>query len=157
MRSFRRISKPSVALAAALMLAVVAGCDPVTGPENQMNAARSRWEKQGLDDYTFRYRRLCFCPSESTRLVIVTVRQDTVAEVVYADTRQPVPANMFREYRTIDGLFGVIQDAVNRGADKINVTYDPARGYPTNAAFDYEKDATDDEITFTVDSVEALP
>jgi hypothetical protein len=152
MRSFRRISKP---LAAALMLAVVAGCDPVKGPLNAMNEARNRWDKQGLDDYTFHYRQLCFCPS--TQPMIVTVRNDAVTEVVYADTRQPVPANLFKEYTTIDGLFGAIQDAVNRGADEINVTYDPARGYPTNAAFDYEKATIDDELTFTIDSVQALP
>ena len=45
----------------------------------------------------------------------------------------------------INGLFEVIQDAIDDEADQITVSYDSELGYPTNIEIDYNVNAIDDE------------
>ena len=85
------------------------------------------------------------------------VRHDTIAEVLFADNRQPVPRESLPVYNTIDGLFTVLQDAIARKADHLEVTYDATLGYPKKAWIDYQENTADEELGFTVDSVQALP
>ena len=53
-------------------------------------------------------------------------------------------------FRTVDGLFDLVQDAYNRNAHEVQVEFDPSRGYPTRIWIDYVLMITDEEIGFTL-------
>ena len=55
-----------------------------------------------------------------------------------------------KEFRTINGLFDLVQDAYNRNAHEVQVEFDPSRGYPTRIWIDYVLMMTDEEMGFTL-------
>lgn len=60
-----------LSLAAALSLSLVPGCGLVqSGAQRDLNTARAKWEKSGIDDYEYHLRILCFCPPNVTFPVI---------------------------------------------------------------------------------------
>ena len=66
------------------------------------------------------------------------------------------PANNgFPLYHTIDGLFDKIQDAIDREAVRLTVSYDPEIGYPTSVSIDYSLTIIDEEFSFTATSYES--
>ena len=47
------------------------------------------------------------------------------------------PENEFSDgLPTVDGVFALIQDAINDEVDALTVSYDPELGYPTNVFID---------------------
>ncbi len=59
------------------------------------------------------------------------------------------------DYVPVEGLFDLVQGAIDRDADVIEVEYHPAFGYPVSAFFDYVQLAMDEELRFEVS--ELLP
>jgi hypothetical protein len=53
-------------------------------------------------------------------------------------------------FRTIDGLFDLVQDAYARDAHEVQVEFDPSRGYPTRIWIDYVLMVADEEMGFTL-------
>ena len=62
----------------------------------------------------------------------------------------------YKRYNTIDKLFGIIQEAINRKAEVVSVAYDQVLGYPTVVSIDQDRSAADDEVTFWIEQFEAL-
>ena len=54
------------------------------------------------------------------------------------------------DYLPVEGLFDLVQGAIDRDADVIEVEYHTAFGYPVSAFFDYVQVASDDELKFEV-------
>lgn len=153
--------KTFVIFAVAGLLGLIAGC-PAKGDGDAQIAAelavnRARWLANGPSSYEFRYRRLCFCPVDAVREVALTVRDDEVRGAVYIDDGSPVPQADLEDYPTVDGLFAIIQSAIDSGADSITVEYDPDLGFPARIALDFAAGASDDEITHTAADVEGVP
>lgn len=142
-----------ILLVAALALAVGA-CEDVLGIEgsevHRLDRARDRWRREAPKDYSYDFELHCFCGADLHRPVTVWVRNGAVYDAVYVDDGRPVPTAYLQYYRTIDGLFEVIGDAINRRADYLDVEYDSHYGYPRFAEIDYERRAEDEEIRFTV-------
>ena len=67
-----------------------------------------------------------------------------VTELASAVARDP------ELFRTIDGLFNLIQDAYDRNAHEVQVEFDPGRGYPTRIWIDYVQMMVDEEMGFTL-------
>lgn len=59
-------------------------------------------------------------------------------------------------FDTVEGLFGVIQHAIDEDADEVDVTYDEATGRPERIDIDWMTNADDDEVGITVDSFTVL-
>ena len=53
------------------------------------------------------------------------------------------------EYDTVPELFDVIQDAIDRDAAEIRVTY-AASGYPDEVWLDYDEQIADEELGFFI-------
>ena len=53
-------------------------------------------------------------------------------------------------FRTIDGLFDLVQDAYDQSAHEVQVDFDPGRGYPTRIWIDYVEMMADEEMGFTL-------
>jgi len=134
---------------ACLAAAVTVGaCDGPTAPERKLQAARLKWEHTRPAAYTYTVALYCFCPQEGSGPVIVSVRDGVVESRTYVNSGAAVAPTYADYFPTIDGLFEVIEDARRQGAYAINVTYDPARGFPVVISIDYERATADDELTY---------
>ena len=106
---------------------------------------RTLWETQRLTDYTFDVSRVCYCQFRGD--VRVTVKDGVitgVTELASEVARDP------ETFRTIDGLFDLVQDAYDRDAHEVQVEFDPSRGYPTRIWIDYVLMIADEEMGFTL-------
>ena len=133
-----------IPLTAALLLAACGG-DSTTAPANHLGEQRALWASQGLTDYTFDVVRICYCQFVAD--VRVTVKDGVitgVTELASEVARDP------ETFRTIDGLFDLVQDAYARDAHEVQVEFDPSRGYPTRIWIDYVLMIADEEMGFTL-------
>ena len=146
------LPRVALAMAAGSLLAVawasVGAAQGASPPSIQaeLTANQQKWAENGADDYRYRMQRSCFCPPEITTPGIVVVRGDAITEVSRVDgfgSLDPAP------YLSVDGLFAVIQDAIDQGADEISVSWDPLLGYPTDIYVDSIIPAVDDEIAYS--------
>lgn len=72
---------------------------------------------------------------------------------------QPVPADLagnFDKAATMERLFVIAAEAL-KTADQVQVKYDAKYGFPTSIQIDPIKQATDDEIAYTVSDFEIVP
>ncbi len=114
---------------------VAAGCG------GEIDGQRKLWESQRPAGYSYRFQWDCFCPAELLEEVEIAVRGTQVVSVIRAADGSPLPAGSLERYRTVDGLFDLLEEAEERGADEIEATYDPRYGYPTRVSIDYEEHA----------------
>ena len=130
-------------LTAVLLLAACG--DGPTAPANRLGEQRALWASQVLTDYTFDVTKVCYwlCMGD----VRVTVKDGVitgVTELASEVARDP------ETFRTIDGLFDLVQDAYDRDAHEVQVEFDLGRGYPTRIWIDYVLMIADEEIGFTL-------
>ena len=57
---------------------------------------------------------------------------------------------------TVGDLFDLLEEAYDRGAVTVNVTFDSEAGYPTELYIDYDQRMADEEIGYTVTDLDAL-
>lgn len=135
-------------LTAALTL-TLGGCVASLAPRDaddrvrDLVAARARWNQHGLSSYVMDVQLLCFCPVEGVATVTVTAGRVTSA-VVKASGR-PVSPQMLSAYRSVEGLFDQLEDAIGRNAHRIDAEYDSALGYPRQFFIDYSVNVADEE------------
>jgi len=95
-------------------------------------------------------------PPEVTSPFIVEVLDGVQVSIAYAETGAEVETEFFNASKTIDKLFGVVEDAIKRQTDEISVTYDSRFGYPTHIRIDYLKEAVDEEIAYKASEFKLL-
>jgi hypothetical protein len=117
------------------------------GPQ-ALATSRATWEMQRPGDYRFTYTRSCFCPPQVRGPFDVIVRSGAVADVAYLGEGEPIDRPL-TEYQTIDDLFALIAEAYARDAARVDATYDPATGQPTELYIDYDEQMADEEVGFT--------
>ena len=57
---------------------------------------------------------------------------------------------------TVDGLFTVIQNAVDRRAQLIRAEYDTVKGFPTEIDYDGAAQIADDEVFYRITDVHPI-
>jgi hypothetical protein len=146
-----RLSIGSFFLAAAC--GVTGPSDRHAGEQARLDQARAQWRAQAIVDYTFVFSRGCFCVTEYREPVTVTVRGRTIESVVSVEAGAPRdPAG----YPTVEGLFDLVQNAIDEDADAIRTEYDPARGYLRSAYLDISERIADEEMSVEVQSLTPL-
>jgi hypothetical protein len=142
--------KPIRLVGIALVLAAAA-CGDGTGPRQRLtdlDVARQQWKAQNLHTYAFTIQRSCFCGP--VHRLYVFVLNDTVAGVLDLETAEPVDRRLGV---TVEGLFGIIQSAIDSHARLIRAQYDAAKGFPTEIDYDGAAEIADDEIFYRVSDV----
>jgi hypothetical protein len=139
--------------AMVFLVALALGCGSPTGPEAERDkdlaalaAARRQWQAQGLTSYDIHYQNLCFCIAEVRARVRLEVRGGLIAGVVQLDNGLRLDATTFPRYRTVEGLFQLIAQALADGADNVEVRYDASRGQPLEVFIDRSERIADEEI-----------
>lgn len=138
--------RPAVALLAILALSGSA-CHVSTSPESDLDTARSRWTRSHPSSYDIVVRRVCFCATEVTNPVLVSVREGVVTSRTYVGSGAQVSAQFASLFPTVEGIFRIVDDALGRNAYTLDVAYDPAYGFPVTIDIDYVNNAVDDELT----------
>jgi len=147
---FRRLS---LAVAASVFLSACS-VNPFALSREAASDHRARWSASGIVDYEYVFGRTCECTRETTRRMRVEVRGGSVAGATYRDTGEP--ATMANGYPTVEDLFDLIDDAIQRRAAGLTVSYDGPLGYPTEITIDYDLEVADDEITINASNLVAM-
>ncbi len=121
----------------------------------ELDRNRALWEASRADDYSFVLTPICFCPQDLLDPVRISVLGGVVASVAYAESGQAPDHDGYGRYVTIDDLFDTIQEAIDRRAAGVAVTYDPDVGYPTDVQLDYDARMADEEYRFTASGYSA--
>ena len=157
LKSFARI------LALVTVVLGSSACTVITGPDGELRReqrdlsyARRTWSSNGIDDYEFVVRRDCYCMMGGVA-VRVTVRNWTIVSREIESSGVAVPPSMAFYYPSIDGIFSIIQDAIDERADDISTRYDARYGFPTDVYIDYDRRAADEEDGYTLLRFRELP
>jgi len=127
-----------------------------TSTSTQLKVNRQLWNQQKLTNYRFTFSRSCFCVTQATQPVQITVRNGQVASITAVNNNEPVDAELFQQYNSIPKLFGIMEDAIARKASSITVKYDPKLGYPTQINIDYDQQMADEELFLTISNLQPL-
>ncbi len=114
----------------------------------RLDAARARWEAAGIDDYTWSFARLCFCP-QLTAEVTVEAGEAVRESIEDYDQFPAEPAEL--QFRTMEELFDVIEREIDE-SDEVMVEYDPETGQVARFDADRITEAVDDELGYQVES-----
>ncbi len=152
-------------LVAAVVLAPLAGCPapaPVMPPATEtpaptggavrspeLDAARQRWADVGYDAYRMTLQRACFCPEDYRGPFDVTVRHGAVDDATFNGATVDAERVL-----TVAALFDLLEDAYDRNAARVDVTFDDELGYPTSLYIDYDEGIADEEVGYTVADVQ---
>lgn len=139
----------------ALSLVLIAcGKDATTpsepdGPDGRVPPTIA-WSDATYETYSYRFHWTCYCLETFLRTVDITVSDRVVQRVVDVKTGSVLDAQMASHFRTIEGLNAFLEDAKERRANTIRVTYEPTLGYPKFAWVDYDVDVADEEMGFEI-------
>jgi hypothetical protein len=120
---------------------------------SELSVQRERWMAQHIDDYQLTLSRSCFCAPEGAGLVVLTVLDGQPVEWLYFLSGDPVDAAWQPVFPTVDGVFDFLEEAIDRGADAIEVTFDPVLGLPTSLHVDYRAGLADEEIGYELEKL----
>lgn len=134
----------------------LAGSERHEDVQRELNQNRRQWEAQGIDEYRYAARRACYCGQEAVGPVVVEVRNDEIVARTYQETDESVSSTYSGLWPTMDGVFDIVQDAIDRDAHQLRVEYHPERGFPTMISIDYMEYAIDEELGFIVEEFELL-
>lgn len=117
---------------------------------------RSKWEATGMSEYQYRVQRSCFCIGDVLRPVDLTVRNNEITDARYADTGERLPPDARTNMLTVNDLFNLIEDAIQREADRIDMKYDEATGYPREMYIDYSQQMADEELSISASNLHPM-
>jgi hypothetical protein len=123
----------------------------------ELEQQRQQWQSSGAGSYRYELLVRCFCGPPLTEPVVIEVHNGVAVSVTHATTGASIDPASFSQFNTIDKLFGIIAESVDQGADDISVMYHPTLGYPIGINIDEIKRAVDDEVSYTVRTLELIP
>jgi hypothetical protein len=149
-------------LSTAFRAAVAAIALPAAMPalaDAELDGARARWQSAALATYEYGYHKYCECHRESPPETVVTVRGGSVTGVRHrpagSTTEVRAADKNFEYYWTVDGLFGLIASALERGV-QVRAAYDAELGFPREVYIDYDANFIGDELDLRLTGVTRL-
>lgn len=149
----------AVVLASALLIAACGGGGDggeVSPEQEALDGALLLWADVDSTHYQFVSQRSCECLPEYVEPIIVEVIDGAIASALNERDLTPVAPEVETGLYTIDGLFTVIQEAIDDGAYSVDVSYDGVRGVPTGVNIDYDVNTADEEFYVDVRDFEVI-
>ena len=115
--------------------------------QDALNKNHTLWKNAHLSNYTYTYKRLCFCPPEED--IVVTVQYGDVTAAYYPGNNPVLPERLDGLF-TVEELFQVIQKAITDKVARLDVTYNSKLGYPESIFIDVDEQMADEERTHLV-------
>jgi len=104
--------------------------DPDRDPRVQLERAQELWQEAGYDTYEYRLEWECQCPAQSQEPIWIVVKEGELHQARKVFGNDPIPINQANVFLAVEGLFGIVEEAIIRQANRIDVTYDQVLGYP---------------------------
>jgi hypothetical protein len=82
--------------------------------------------------------------------VAVTVAGGQAVARTFTDGGGDVPADFASLFPAADGLFDILEDALDREAHEVRVTWDDETGLPVDFWIDYIEFAVDEEVGYRI-------
>ncbi|MCI5124729.1 MAG: hypothetical protein D3925_09690 [Candidatus Electrothrix sp. AR5] len=117
----------------------------------ELNKNMELWRHSNISNYTYTYKKNCFCPPEEA--ILITVSNGQVTAASYSPSGTSLPPEKLNSLMTIDKLFQVIQGAITQQYDRLEVTYNATLGYPENIMTNPNEQATDLGRSYTVSNL----
>ena len=119
-----------------------------------LQANQQKWHGVGWEKYSFVIQRECFCPPEYRQLTRVIVENGKVVSASYIDKdNAAVSEQVLADLYTIEDWFNMINKAVDRNADHLEVVYHATLGFPEKINIDMRKRRADDEQVVLISEV----
>jgi len=122
------------------------GCKTVE-PLDDVSANLNLWNENKIENYSYSFKRVCFCPLEYVGPHQVVVQNGKVVTV------NGVPYNAAERYGsipTIPELLQIIKTNVDKNPYKKTLNFNPTYGYPANVFFDFSQQMADEEIGYEI-------
>jgi hypothetical protein len=168
--------RKSIGILVAAASLSLAGCGRSSGDmlspfarnlaEVRLQAAERQWLDRRPGAYRLTESRSCECQVEVAAPMVVTVmllfpiEGGDVAERVdvahYESDGSLVPEQYRSAALTVQQLFALIRDALDRHAARLDVEYDAQYGYPAMISIDYDAQMVDDEITIRARDLQGM-
>lgn len=114
---------------------------------------RQKWNASGIENYRFDYRNICFCIRDYVNPVTIEIYRGTIISATVIESGESVNEEGFQRYKTVEALFDLIQDAIDRNVHRITLSYNNELGYPTWGSIDYDPRIADEEFGFSSDNL----
>jgi hypothetical protein len=147
-------TRAGLALIAIAASACSTGAPPDPDSGTDLPVEQRQWEAAALADYRFDFQQQCFCVREQVQPVTIEVRDGAISRVVSRETGDEVVASEGLRWHTIADLFGIIDDARERGVEPLVVHYDAQLGYPVH--IEAGSLAADAGIIYTASNLQPL-
>ena len=138
----------------SLLLGCILKDDRLTDIQSELDRNRTKWASAMVSNYQFNFRWECYCHEAYVEPVSISVRENRIVDVTFVDGVPFTIRNLWkRRHRTVDGLFDLVQEGIDKKAYSISVEYHSELGYPVMASIDYENDKHDEEQGFEVNGL----
>jgi len=135
--------------------AMTACVSPLDSERSELRERQRDWQRLGIGNYTFVYRRSCFCPPELIQPWRITVRNGQVFSVLSVAEGKPPESTGFT-FPTIDEIFGQLEAFTEHRNAELEVRYDSRYHFPIDARGDI-KNAQDAGFTIEVTEFQVTP
>ncbi|MFM2401640.1 MAG: hypothetical protein RI950_1157 [Bacteroidota bacterium] len=122
------------------------GCKTVE-PLDDVTVNLNLWNEKKIQNYSFSFKRVCFCPLEYVGPHQIVVQNGKITSVNGAPYN---PAERYGVIYTIPELLQVIKANVDRKPVKQTLNFNPTYGYPTSVFFDFSEMIADEEIGYEI-------
>jgi len=140
------------------MLAPLCGCEIIglrddrhVDTQSRLDNNRKMWGSQMASNYEFNFQWSCYCTMDFVAEAKIGVRGSRINGADFVEGNVPIPLDLANvRYKTVDGLFDLLQSAIDENAHTISAKYHPELGYPTEVWIDYEQNSVDEELGFSI-------
>jgi hypothetical protein len=122
------------------------GCETVQ-PLDDVTVNLNLWNEKKIENYSFSFKRVCFCPLEyvgPNQIVVINGKISTVNGAPYNK------AERYGVIYTIPELLQVIKENIDKKPVKQTLNFNPTYGYPTSVFFDFSEMIADEEIGYEI-------
>jgi hypothetical protein len=149
------------ALAVVMVALLLSACGGLLGPRDDdtlrdlLNSREKVWQEKGPSAYAMTVLRLVDDGDSALRGVVLHVEAGQIVAGEYDDTGEMLAADVLARHLTVEGMFDLIRDALNRKVAGISVNYDADYGYPREIIIDYTAQRADDDVYIAVSDFSA--
>jgi len=122
------------------------GCETVQ-PLDDATTNLNLWNEKKIENYSFSFKRVCFCPLEYVGPHQIVVKNGKISTVNGAPYNK---AERYGVMYTIPELLQVIKENIDKKPVKQTLNFNPTYGYPTSVFFDFSEMIADEEIGYEI-------
>lgn len=132
---------------------ILGSCSLMEDLFGEPKSGQALWNSHEIDRYQYTLERTCFCMPGRLE---ATVHVENGQVVSIADVRgggEPYDGASRSDFKSIEQLFALIEEAEREGAAVVRVTYHSELGYPTDIHIDRDERLADEEVFYRASHV----